>query len=861
MEHIRFAGQLRVVLALVLTLSLAADEPSLPARDPQRPPSEGGAPGRTDRYGDPLPAGALARLGTVRFRHGNGATVAFAADGKSLLTFGGDRTVRHWDIDSGRQLREQQLPRGPFVPTSCLSPDGRLLAFQDWDTLGFVSVWDVARNELRHKLPLPERWLSRAAFSRDSKTLVTVEGGGVLRAWDVATGKGRLVGQHKWGLFRLSFTADGRLMTSDADNIRFWDLAGGREPTRATIPGSAFAAVVSPDGRTVAALSFHNGEPDRGVQFLDAVTGAPAEGWHAPDVKRVHDVLFTPDGKTLLVALHDRVLVWDPIGGKLLRTLRGGQGRNLVLSPDGKTVAAFGTGNADDPRGAVVYVWDLATGRPRAATTAEHGHLGEVGGVAIAPDGRTVASSCPADNTLRLWEAATGRLLRTLPVEELQARTLAFSPDGKQVFAGTSPALIRWDVATGREVTRYPLSEGGKEDRYHLLAMHLTADGRKLIALSQNLGVKERARGLHAWDVATGKRQPTRLLAADDTWIAYSSFSSDGRLIALPGGSVRDAATGQELLRLPTDGKQMDRPVAISQDGALLATGVWRPFNRPPVMGSEMVAVQVWELATLQPVRRLETGPAAHLALTPDGRRLIVAGPEALQLWDLASGRVVASRPAPGRFRGSYGESFASALGLAADGRTVATGHADTTVVLWDLAPPRADRPSPPLAEPDLDSCWADLAGADAGKAAAALARLADVPGQATALLRDRLRAARAVPAEELRRLIADLDADEFARREAAMSRLTELGELAEAALREALRGRPSPEVRRRVEALLSEPRTIRSPEARRHLRAVRLLEAVGTPGAREVLKKLTEGVSEARLTQEARAALDRLAR
>jgi hypothetical protein len=315
------------------------------------------------------------------------------------------------------------------------------------------------------------------------------------------------------------------------------------------------------------------------------------------------------------------------------------------------------------------------------------------------------------------------------------------------------------------------------------------------------------------------------------------------------------------LLHLSVAGKRLDMPIAFSRDGTLLAAGVWQTINRPPVTGSEMVAVQVWELAPGQPVRRLETGPAAHLAFTPDGRRLLVGGPEALQLWDLASGQVVSSRPAHGRFRGLYGESFASALALAADGRTVATGHPDTTVLLWDLAPPRADRPSPPLSAADLDSCWADLAGTDAGQATVALARLADVPEQATALLRDRLRAARAVPAEELRRLIADLDADEFARREAATNRLTELGELADAALRDALSGRPSPETRRRLESLLSEPRPVRAPEALRHLRAVRLLEGIGTPEARRLLKKLAEGVPEARLTREAKAALDRLAR
>jgi hypothetical protein len=398
--------------------------------------------------------------------------------------------------------------------------------------------------------------------------------------------------------------------------------------------------------------------------------------------------------------------------------------------------------------------------------------------------------------------------------------------------------------------------------------LHLTADGRTLMAVSQ-LAVytqeqmeEGKKRTLHTWDLATGKRLPARTLAASMPWedSFINEFSPDGRLFAFTTGSVYDLAAGKELFRLSVEGKAvggpLGGPLAFSRDGALLAMGVW---ESPDVPQFKMLAVQVWELATLQPVRRIETGPVGRLAFTPDGRRLVVAGRESLRLWDLATGQVVASRPAPGHY--SYGESFASSLALAADGRTIATGHADTTVLLWDLAAPRPDRPAAPLPAAELGSYWADLAETDAGKALAAISRLADVPEQATALLRDRLRPAQAVPADEMRRLIADLDADEFARREAVVKRLAELGELADAALREALRGQPSPEARRRIEALLAEPPTVRLPEARRGLRAVRLLESIGTPEARRVLERLAGGIPEARLTREAKAALGRLPR
>jgi hypothetical protein len=159
------------------------------------------------------------------------------------------------------------------------------------------------------------------------------------------------------------------------------------------------------------------------------------------------------------------------------------------------------------------------------------------------------------------------------------------------------------------------------------------------------------------------------------------------------------------------------------------------------------------------------------------------------------------------------------------------------------------------------EAFWADLAGDNAGRAFRAIVRLADEPDQTVPLLRERLPAAKAPPAEEMRRLLADLDDERFERREAAVKRLVELDDLAHAALRETLRGKPSLEARRRIERILAGSRLSRTPDARRHLRAVRVLEQIGTRPARQVLQTLGEGAPSARLTRKAKAALRRLSR
>lgn len=146
-------------------------------------------------------------------------------------------------------------------------------------------------------------------------------------------------------------------------------------------------------------------------------------------------------------------------------------------------------------------------------------------------------------------------------------------------------------------------------------------------------------------------------------------------------------------------------------------------------------------------------------------------------------------------------------------------------------------------------------------KAHAAIWGLCAVPQRAVNLLRVRLRPASAVPADKIRQWIADLDSDEFPRRETASAELAALGDQARAALQASLQAKPSVELRRRVEALLADPGLVRSAETLRRLRAVEVLERIGSPEARQILETLVQGAPEARQTREAKTALARLSR
>jgi hypothetical protein len=206
-------------------------------------------------------------------------------------------------------------------------------------------------------------------------------------------------------------------------------------------------------------------------------------------------------------------------------------------------------------------------------------------------------------------------------------------------------------------------------------------------------------------------------------------------------------------------------------------------------------------------------------------------------------------------------------LGLPAafspDGRALASCGDDCTIVVWDVTgraagPPPAARLSPR----ELGPLWASLAGGDAAQARRAVWSLAAAPEQAVPFLREHLRPAPPPDRRRLAKLVADLDADRFEVRERATAELGALGDGAEPALREALAGRPPPEVSRRLEQVLARARgSAPPPESLRALRGVEVLEQAGTPEARRLLESLARGDPQARLTREAKACLERLAR
>jgi hypothetical protein len=195
-------------------------------------------------------------------------------------------------------------------------------------------------------------------------------------------------------------------------------------------------------------------------------------------------------------------------------------------------------------------------------------------------------------------------------------------------------------------------------------------------------------------------------------------------------------------------------------------------------------------------------------------------------------------------------------------GRSVATVSRDRTILVWDLTRLTGALPKPPLLPAQLESAWKDLTNSNAAVGRRAVETLCADPAQAVALLRERLLPVKGPDSKQVARWVADLSSDDFEERQLAADHLEQLGELAGPALRAALAAKPPLEARRRITDMLAKQRpAVLPPDALRAVRGVQVLEMIANPEARKMLAVLAGGAAGARLTQEAQASVERLAR
>jgi RNA polymerase sigma factor (sigma-70 family) len=461
------------------------------------------------------------------------------------------------------------------------------------------------------------------------------------------------------------------------------------------------------------------------------------------------------------------------------------------------------------------------------------GHKGAVHAVAFGKGGDVLATA-GADKTVRIWDIIGERELHKFGMSDV-AVAVAFTADNKlaALASGQAGQLVLFNAETGKALWQNQLAGAAGPG-----AVAVAPDGKTVAALAGD-GV--------AWgyDAATGKALFASKLAPGKER-ASMAYAADGKTLVVAPGSESvysvDGMTGR--LTRKWGGK---RPVAAL---GFLAGGT------KVVAADGGTALRTLDLATGKEEAAFE-GPerVTCVAVTPDGKWAATSGlGDTIVIWDLTAGKPER------RFTAA---STVTALALSPDGKLLATASSGGAVV-YDLT--RDEKPLPKdltLTAKELDALWADLASDEIGKAYTAARLLQADPTRAIPFLTKHLQPKVERPdADKLKQLIADLDSEQFKKREAANKELERLGPLAEAALRKALADNPPLELKNRVERLLK----LLAPDGKpltaaqqRDVRAVRVLERAGTAEARQLLVALAAEAHGWWLRQEAEAALKRL--
>ncbi len=812
---------------------------------------------------EPLPAGSTMRLGTSRFRHGAGiASMVVSPDRKTAVATNAPDwlgAIRAFDLASGRSLFT--IKDLTWADAVAFSPDGRTLVTKYYHIL---SVRDSATGTELRTINLPQsdprtitNWL---VFTPDGKTIAAASKEKVVHLIDFASGKSIRDFQHNNLIFAVAISPDGKLMAaggSESENggyfARLWEIDTGKELRRfMTGPSGIRALAFSPDGKTVA-----GGGDDARLRLWDVETGKERRAFPS-DGDRIRSVAFAPDG-TIVAAAGDSLRLYDPASGNE-RLRIGRKASHLHFTDEGKTLTAAVDG--------AIYRWDAATGKPLTPDSAGDSCVEQI---LVTSDGSRIITR-GQEGDAHMWDGATGKHLRAVKVG--RQRGMAVSPDGKnlvwlvddavksstpQSLTITKGARLRlYDMTADRFVERFSAFKGDAKD------VAFAAAGKTLVTVDHPAGM------VRLWNVETGKEKRSfQAIAEEDKngenyrGVRQAALSPDGKTLATahyPGESflatvvpvairLWDVESGAELHELSGHFNGV-LDMAFSADGRLLATAGERTEDHGKE-GRLNVTNQVfiWNVAAGKRAAALPDGlriGVCCIAFSPDGRSLATASPEGLvQIWETATWTVRT------QYRGHLDRP--TTLAFTSSGQLL-SGSRDTTVLAWDTSPPRGD------ASVTLESAWTDLAKQNASIAFKSQGRFVSAPSEAVKLFAEMIKPA-PDNAKRIQQSIVDLDSPRFAMRENASKTLSDLGEQAKPYLEESAKAAKSADALDRIRKILDHPKEITiTPEQLRQIRAVMVLELINDETSKNLLKQWAGGFKGDLLTEEAGAALKRLA-
>jgi WD40 repeat protein len=391
------------------------------------------------------------------------SSLAFSPDGKALVS---NRPLVIWDAQTGKKVKGLSIKSPAWLVT--FSPDGKRIAsthrgFGKKKEEFFIAIWDAKTGEVQREVRGHDATIHGLSFLPDSTSLMSL---------------------------------------SSDKTARLWNVHSGREITKHRLPDKGLRLfAVAGDGKTAAAAG--NSE----LVFMDMESGRISSAETSPDSGRTATfagMAFTSDGKHLATLDEDGAFwLWDKNTGRKKRLDLGTVGELSVIafSKDGKWLALGGGVAATR---SVVHVFQLPK-HAKAHNVA--GHEAAVSAVAISPDNKLLATGS-AVGPIHLWEARTGKHLRRLKGHLGTVFSLAFSPRGDVLVSGGADATVReygktiriWQVATGKMLRAL-------DSKSWTRSVAVSADGAMVVTAGQDrlFSSRDRPAAVRLWDLRSGK--------------------------------------------------------------------------------------------------------------------------------------------------------------------------------------------------------------------------------------------------------------------------------------------------------------------------------------------------------------------
>ncbi len=579
-------------------------------------------------------------------------SIAIAHDGRIAISAGGDKTLKIWDLITGREIRTIKAHAG-VINSIAIAPGGTMALSGSKDQT--LKLWDLATGRNIRTFRGHTETITSVAISPDGKKALSGGEDKTLRLWDLATGREvRTFKGHSKVVSSVAITPDGKsvLSSSEGGVLILWDLFTGREIRRFSghsVP--IFSISVSPDGRT--ALSGGGTLQGKGeIKLWDLRSGREIRSLNSR-FGSVSSVAISPDGAAALTS-NKRLQLWDLTSGREIRVFshNGSSAvKTAAFSPDGRSALASSYDKA-------LRLWDLATGLEKKIL--KGGNTRGTRSIAVSPDGMTALSGGELDK-LELWDLTSGRLIRAFKTDSYHVLSVAISPDGKTALSGGSYGKLQhWDLATGKEIRAI------RTQREDIGSVAFSPDGKR--ALTGGFG---RSR---LWDLESGLE--LRTFKGHSTSIQSVAISPDGKTALTSDGDFFQKKSHLKLWDLES-GREIS---SLKGHTFAISSVAFLPDGKSALSSGYDGTLRLWNLTTGRQARVFKEHPGLlySVAVSPDGKMAISGGDDnALRLWDLATGRVV---------RTIYGHAETiMAVAFSPNGKTALSGGDDGTMRILDI--------------------------------------------------------------------------------------------------------------------------------------------------------------------------------